>query len=95
MKLAVALACLPAAAAFVAPAAPAAGVQMSETKADLEALAKQCNPAVGFWDPLGCLNFDFWKLGQEAYAHRQQLPYFYELLTGPAQTILDRWFKKL
>ena len=24
------------------------GVQMSETKADLEALAKQCNPAVGF-----------------------------------------------
>jgi len=65
MKLAVALACLPAAAAFVAPAAPAAGVQMSETKADLEALAKQCNPAVGFWDPLGCLNFDFWKLGQE------------------------------
>ena len=65
MKLAVALACLPAAAAFVAPAPPAAGVQMSETKADLEALAKQCNPAVGFWDPLGCLNFDFWKLGQE------------------------------
>ena len=65
MKLAVALACLPAAAALVAPAAPAAGVQMSETKADLEALAKQCNPAVGFWDPLGCLNFDFWKLGQE------------------------------
>ena len=65
MKLAVALACLPAATAFVAPAPPAAGVQMSETKADLEALAKQCNPAVGFWDPLGCLNFDFWKLGQE------------------------------
>ena len=55
--------------------APAAGLKtvssraaapaMYSSKSDLEALAKQCNPAVGFWDPLGCLNFDFWKLGQE------------------------------
>jgi len=66
MKLAVALALLPAAAAFVGPAASAApATKVCETKADMEVLAKQLNPAVGFWDPLGCLNFDFWQLGQE------------------------------
>jgi len=66
MKLAVALALLPAAAAFVGPAATAApATKVCETKADMEVLAKQLNPAVGFWDPLGCLNFDFWQLGHE------------------------------
>ena len=53
MKLAVALAVLPAAAAFVGPAAAPAETRLRETKADLEALAKELNPTVGFYDPLG------------------------------------------
>ena len=55
-KLAVALACLPVAAAFVAPAAPGASVKVQETKADLEALAVKLNPVVGFYDPLGAVH---------------------------------------
>jgi hypothetical protein len=41
-------------------------VMQVETKADLEVLAQQCNPIVGFWDPLNCLDFNFWGLGNEA-----------------------------
>ena len=55
-KLAVALACLPVAAAFVAPAPAGASVKVQETKADLEALAVKLNPVVGFYDPLGAVH---------------------------------------
>ena len=64
-KLAVALACLPVAAAFVAPAPAGASVKVQETKADLEALAVKLNPVVGFYDPLGLADADFWGRGNE------------------------------
>ena len=64
-KLAVALACLPVAAAFVAPAPAGASVKVQETKADLEALAVKLNPVVGFYDPLGLADADFWGRGIE------------------------------
>ncbi|EGB08033.1 chlorophyll A-B binding protein [Aureococcus anophagefferens] len=38
--------------AYVAPVAPRAATRVSETKADLEALATNLNPIVGYWDPL-------------------------------------------
>jgi len=53
-KIVLALALVGSAAAFQAPVVkPATRVVMSETKADLEALAKELNPVVPFWDPLG------------------------------------------
>merc|ERR1719245_2019119 len=68
-KLVLAL-CLGSAAAFVAPAAPAApATQVAGGKADLEALAAAngdfLGKTLGFWDPLGASNLDFWNLGEE------------------------------
>ncbi|KAJ8609540.1 hypothetical protein CTAYLR_006036 [Chrysophaeum taylorii] len=66
MKTVVALALtLAPAAAFMAQAPARASVQAQESKDDLAGLAKELNPVIGFWDPLGCLNFDFWGLGNE------------------------------
>ena len=48
-----------------APAAPRATVKVQETKADLEALAVKLNPVVGFYDPLGLADADFWGRGSE------------------------------
>jgi len=60
-KIVLALALVGSAAAFQAPVAkPATRVVMSETKADLEALAKELNPVVPFWDPLGLADQTFW-----------------------------------
>jgi len=39
---------------------------LSETKADLEALAEKCNPKLGFYDPLNLSEADFWGKGNEA-----------------------------
>ncbi|KAJ8602441.1 hypothetical protein CTAYLR_001262 [Chrysophaeum taylorii] len=61
-----ALLILPGALGFQQAVAPRATVAAKETKADLEALAKGLNPIVGFWDPLGCAEYDFWGLGNEA-----------------------------
>ena len=56
-------------AAFQAPAplsaAPRAAVAM-ETKADLEALANDLNPVVGYWDPLGFCDLNLWGQGEAA-----------------------------
>ena len=44
----------------------AASPQMGFGKTDLEALAKAQNPVIGFWDPIGLADKDFWGQGSEA-----------------------------
>merc|ERR1719224_100567 len=39
---------------------------LDETKADLETLAKSLNPTVGFFDPLGLAEAEFWEQSNEA-----------------------------
>jgi hypothetical protein len=39
---------------------------VSETKADLKTLAKELNPVVPFWDPLGLSDLEFWGQSEEA-----------------------------
>lgn len=41
-------------------------VEVAETKADLESLAKDLNPVVGYYDPLEMANADFYGMGNEA-----------------------------
>jgi len=41
-------------------------VALQETKADLESLAKELNPILGFYDPLNLAEADFWGTGSEA-----------------------------
>ena len=67
MKLAILSTLLAGAAAF-APVSPAArgSVQLSETKADLEALATTLNPLVKFYDPLNLAEAEFWGASNEA-----------------------------
>merc|ERR1719217_258397 len=62
-----ALALSPACYAFTAPAVPArAPAPVMETKADLQALATDLNPVVGYWDPLNLLDLNLWGQGEEA-----------------------------
>merc|ERR1719265_3026653 len=49
----------------VAPRAAVSGPVMS-AKADLEAFAKECNPVVGYWDPLGLADLPLWGQDQDA-----------------------------
>jgi len=67
-KLLVALALCGTASAYVAPAAPKA-VGALNSKAELEALAEGngdfLGSTLGFWDPLGISDQDFWNLGNE------------------------------
>jgi hypothetical protein len=68
MKLAI-LATLAASAAAFAPAQVgkvATTSQLSETKADLEALATKANPTIKYYDPLNLADQDFWGKGNEA-----------------------------
>lgn len=67
MKLAIAALLAGTATAF-APAGQSAraSTQVSETKADLEVLAKQLNPIVGFYDPLNLAEAEFWGTSNEA-----------------------------
>lgn len=43
-----------------------ASVAVSETKADLEALSKDLNPIVGYFDPLSLADEEFWGQSNEA-----------------------------
>merc|ERR1740123_1127524 len=69
-KLAAAFA--PKAEAFQAPVNPqtaerrVARSPVMETTADVENLAKQLNPVVGYWDPLNLAGGEFWDQSQEA-----------------------------
>jgi len=40
--------------------------QLQESKADLQSMAKQLNPVLGFFDPMGLAEADFWGTGNEA-----------------------------
>ena len=69
-KLIAALALCAPAAALVAPAPRSSpSTKVAESKADLERLCAENPTALGFegiWDPLGCADYDFWGLGNEA-----------------------------
>merc|ERR1712188_284085 len=69
MKVTLALALSAHALAYMGPKHNTVSV-LSATKEDMAALAES-NPdflgqSLGLWDPLGCLNLDFWTLGNEA-----------------------------
>lgn len=66
MKLAIFSTLLAAAAAFTPSTTSSSKTALSATPADLEALAKKANPAVGFYDPLSLADKDFWGKGNEA-----------------------------
>jgi len=61
-----ALALCQSALAFAPTVVPRASAPVMETKADLEKLASELNPVVGFWDPLKLSDYDFWGQGNEA-----------------------------
>jgi hypothetical protein len=42
------------------------GAPLMETKADLQTLASELNPVVGYWDPLKLTELDLWGQGEEA-----------------------------
>jgi len=46
--------------------APRAASPQMMNKAGLEALAKQQNPVLGYWDPIGLADIDLWGQGEEA-----------------------------
>ena len=66
MKTAVFATLAATAAAFAPSQTGRASTSVSETKADLEVLAKKLNPIVGFYDPLNLAEADFWGQGNEA-----------------------------
>jgi len=68
MKLSIAaiLGLTASASAFTAPSVGRASTMVSESKADLEVLAKGLNPIVGFYDPLNLAEAEFWGASNEA-----------------------------
>jgi hypothetical protein len=68
MKIAASILALAASASAFAPVSkPArASIAVQETKADLESLAKDLNPILGFYDPLNLAEAEFWGQSNEA-----------------------------
>lgn len=66
MKTAIIAALLGSVKAFAPAQSGRSSTAVSETKADLEELAKKLNPVVGFYDPLNLAEADFWGAGNEA-----------------------------
>ena len=66
MKTIAALTLIGSAAAFAPAPTGRVSTSVSETKADLEALAKKLNPIVGFYDPLNLAEAEFWGQSNEA-----------------------------
>jgi len=66
MKFAILASILGSAAAFAPAQNGRTPTAVSETKADLEALAKKLNPVLGYYDPLNLAEADFWGQGNEA-----------------------------
>lgn len=54
------------ASAFAPSTGPRATTAVQESKADLESLAKDLNPVIGFWDPLNLAEGEFWGQSNEA-----------------------------
>jgi len=66
-SIAVASSLFAGASAFVPASTPKATTSLSETKADLEVLAKGLNPTIGFYDPLNLAENDLWGQGNEEF----------------------------
>lgn len=66
MKSAILATLVGAAAAFAPAQTGRATTAVSESKADLEALAKKLNPVLGFYDPLNLAEAEFWGQSNEA-----------------------------
>merc|ERR1719261_2459629 len=49
-----------------APATARAAAPQMFGKSDLEALAKEQNPVLGYWDPIGLADIELWGQGTEA-----------------------------
>jgi hypothetical protein len=66
MKLALFSTLLAGASAFTGPSASGVNTKLAAGQADLEAIAQKANPTVGFYDPMGLSEKDFWGKGNEA-----------------------------
>jgi hypothetical protein len=81
MKSAILLSLVASASAF-APASTnsRATVAVQETRADLEALAMELNPKVGFYDPLNLADAEFWGATNEetiGFLRQAEIKYVY------------------
>jgi hypothetical protein len=66
MKLAILTSFIASVAAFAPAQTGRVTTSVSETKADLEVLAKKLNPVLGFYDPLNLAEAEFWGQSNEA-----------------------------